>query len=56
MSNWFNKFLAKTVPLAPKFFVGWIAKKYIAGETLDEAIAAVKQSNKSGFTATMNVL
>lgn len=56
MSRWFNKFLAKTVPLAPKFFVGWIAKKYIAGETLDEAIAAVKQSNKSGFTATMDVL
>ncbi len=44
------------MPLLPKFFVGMVAKKYIAGVTLEEAVVKVKSLNQQGFLITMDVL
>jgi len=52
----FNQFLSKTVPLMPKFFVGLVAKKYVAGVTLEKAVRKIKELNEEGFLATTDVL
>lgn len=40
----------------PKKLVWKFSKKYIAGETLDQAVALVKELNKKGILATLDVL
>jgi proline dehydrogenase len=54
--KWLNKAILTMMPLIPKFFVGMVAKKYIAGVTLEEAVAKVKILNQQGFVFTMDVL
>lgn len=56
MAKWFNNFLVKTVPMAPKFMVGLVAKKYVSGETLQDAVRVIRDLNAKGFTATADVL
>jgi proline dehydrogenase len=52
----FNKFVVKSLPLVPRPIVRKFANRYIAGETLDEAISCVRQINKEGACATLDVL
>src|SRR6056297_1931909 len=54
--KWFNNFLSKTVPLMPKFMVGMVAKKYIAGTTLQQAVQEIKKLNEKKFLTTTDVL
>jgi proline dehydrogenase len=54
--EWFNNFLMTVVPYFPKWAVGIVAKKYIAGETIEEAVEEIVQLNKNGFLATTDVL
>jgi proline dehydrogenase len=56
MSNLFNKAIAKTLPFVPKPMVGWVAKRYVAGETLHQAIDVVKALNARGARATLDYL
>ena len=56
MPNWFNQFLVKTVPLMPKFMVGLVARKYVAGKNLDAAEDCIRDLNKQAFWATADVL
>lgn len=51
-----NKLLAITLPLIPKFIVGFFSKKYIAGSTLQNAIDKIKEFNGNGMMATVDVL
>lgn len=51
-----NQLIVKLVQLMPKPVVGFFSKKYIAGETLQEAIDFVKKLNSKGIYATMDVL
>jgi len=51
-----NKLIAKTLPYFPKKFVWVFSKKYIAGETIDEAIMASKQLNQKGIHVTVDLL
>ncbi len=44
------------MPLVPKFVVGRVARPYIAGETLDEAVETVRSLMDEGCMATMDVL
>jgi proline dehydrogenase len=44
------------MPLVPRPIVRKIASRYIAGETLDDAVRAVKQLNSQGACATLDVL
>lgn len=54
--SFFNKIIVAIVQLMPKAMVGFFSKRYIAGETLDEAIELVKTLNKKGIYATIDVL
>jgi proline dehydrogenase len=54
--SFFNKIIVAIVQLMPKAMVGFFSKRYIAGETLDEAVELVKTLNKKGIYATIDVL
>jgi proline dehydrogenase len=51
-----NQLIVKIVQLMPKPVVGFFSKKYIAGETLQDAVNFVKKLNSKGIYATMDVL
>ena len=53
---WLNNFIARILPYVPKPIVGLFAHQYIAGETLNEAIAAIKDLNAKGMCATIDLL
>ncbi len=52
----FNKMIASLLPHMPKKLVWVFSKEYIAGETLDEAIANAKKLNAEGILTTIDVL
>ncbi|MFA9371324.1 MAG: proline dehydrogenase family protein [Labilibaculum antarcticum] len=52
----FNKLIAATLPHMPKKLVWIFSKRYIAGETIDEAIAVSKKLNKEGIKVTVDLL
>ncbi|MFZ0390065.1 MAG: proline dehydrogenase family protein [Calditrichia bacterium] len=54
--NWLNHLIAKTLPFVPRPVVGYFSQHYIAGETLDDAVATVKELNSQGMCATIDVL
>jgi proline dehydrogenase len=54
--SWLGRFVVATLPLAPRFLVGRVAARYVAGETLDEALATVRELNRTGAMATLDVL
>jgi len=51
-----NDTIVGFVKLLPRSVVHIFAKKYIAGETLDDAVRVVKELNEKGIVATMDVL
>jgi len=48
--------LARTLPLVPRPIVRRVSRRYIAGDTLAEAVAAVRALNDEGLMATLDVL
>lgn len=52
----FNNLIVRLVQLMPKPVVGFFSKKYIAGETLQDAVDFVKKLNSKGIYATMDLL
>jgi len=52
----FNRLLVTTLPLAPKAIVGLVAKRYVAGSTLDDAFKVIRDLNAQGAMATLDVL
>ncbi len=52
----FDKLVILTLPLVPRSLVGKIASRYIAGETLDDALRVVQELNGVGCCATLDVL
>lgn len=52
----FNNLIVRVVQLMPKPVVGFFSKKYIAGESLQDAVDFVKKLNSKGIYATMDVL
>jgi proline dehydrogenase len=51
-----NKLIVNALPLIPKPVVGQVAKRYIAGGTLPDAIRVVTKLNQKGMFATMDLL
>ena len=51
-----DKALALSVPIIPRPMVRRISRRYIAGETLDDAAAVVRALNNEGCAATVDVL
>ncbi len=54
--NPLNSLLARTLPLVPRPIVRRVASRYVAGESLDDAIATVRRVNGEGCLATLDVL
>ncbi len=52
----FNTLVVRTLPLVPRRIVRAIASRYVAGETIDDAVRAVRQLNAEGCLATLDVL
>src|ERR687893_3304711 len=51
-----DKAIAESVPVIPRPIVRKISRRYIAGDTLDEAVKTVRDLNRSGCVATIDVL
>lgn len=51
-----NDLIARTLPLVPRPIVRRVASRYVAGETLDDAVATVRDLNAQGCMATLDVL
>ena len=52
----FNRLLVAGLPMVPKAIVHRFAKRYVAGETLEHAVAKVRELNGLGAMATLDVL
>jgi proline dehydrogenase len=52
----FDFLVVSTLPLVPKFIVGRIAARYVAGETLEEALGVIRSLNEEGAMATVDLL
>jgi len=52
----FDRALAATLPLVPRPVVRRFADRYMAGETLEEAVTTVRRLNDRGVMATIDVL
>ena len=52
----FNRVLVTTLPAVPKPIVGRVASRYVAGETLDDAVRVIRALNQEGAMATVDVL
>lgn len=51
-----DRLIVATLPAVPRAVVRRIADRYIAGESLDDAVAAVRALNRDGAAATVDVL
>jgi proline dehydrogenase len=54
--SFINKLTVAALPMVPKFIVRKFAARYIAGETLADAVRVVKELNAEGACATLDVL
>lgn len=54
--NAFNNLVVRTLPLVPKPLVRVFSSRYVAGETLEDALRAVSDLNREGCMATLDVL
>lgn len=52
----FNKLIAATLPYMPKKLVWIFSKRYIAGETIEDAINESKKLNEEGIKVTVDLL
>ena len=52
----FSRLVVTTLPLVPKFIVGRVAAPYVAGASLDDALATIRQLNAEGAMATIDIL
>lgn len=51
-----DKTIANSVPVIPRPVVRRISRRYIAGDTLEEAVATVRDLNEKGCAATIDLL
>lgn len=51
-----DSLVAATLPITPRFVVGKVAQRYIAGETREDAIRTIRELNGRGAVCTVDVL
>ncbi len=54
--NLFNRIIAWTLPIVPKPIVRKVSARYIAGETIADAVGTIRSLNSEGAMATVDVL
>ena len=48
MVSWFSKLVVATTVRMPKWFVRWVSRRYVAGDSLDDAVAVMKRLSGEG--------
>ncbi|MDP6640079.1 MAG: proline dehydrogenase family protein [Candidatus Poseidoniaceae archaeon] len=56
MAGIFGRMVVGMMPIMPRFLVGWVSRRYVAGATLDDAVAVMKKLSKEGACFTLDVL
>lgn len=56
MSSLFDSLVVASLPFAPKVIVGRFARRYVAGETLEDALRVIRELASEGAQATLDVL
>ena len=51
-----NSMVVKTAPYLPRFIIGKIASRYIAGVSIEDGISLVKRLNQKGFSGSLDFL
>jgi len=51
-----DQFVVRTLPFVPRGIVARLSRPYIAGAKIEEAIQCVKDLNRNGFRATVDIL
>ncbi len=52
----FDALIKHGMPLVPKPIVGRVARRYVAGETMDDAVSTLRAMNDEGAMGTVDVL
>lgn len=52
----FNRLVVTTLPIVPRALVGRVARRYVAGATLEQAIETARRLNAVGAMATVDLL
>ncbi len=52
----FHWLVVRGLPLVPKAIVGRVAKRYVAGESLESALETIRDLNRQGAMATLDLL
>jgi proline dehydrogenase len=52
----FDKLIKYGMPFVPKAIVGRVASRYVAGDTLDDAVRTLREINQEGAMGTVDVL
>ena len=56
MVGWFSKMVVATTVRMPRWFVRWVSRRYVAGASLEEAVAVMKRLTSEGACFTIDVL
>lgn len=56
MTSLFDHLVVATLPLAPKFLVGRVASRYVAGPSLEDGLETIRALAAEGAMATLDVL
>ena len=54
--SWINTSIVSLIRFMPRWSIHPFAKTYVAGESIEETILAVKEINARGFTCTLDIL
>lgn len=52
----FHQLVVRTLPLMPRALVWRVARRYVAGPSLEDAVDTVRELNRKGMMATIDVL
>ncbi len=56
MAGLFSWLVRRGLPLVPKPIVGRVARRYVAGETLEDALRVIEELSREGAMATLDLL
>jgi proline dehydrogenase len=54
--HFLNTLMARAIPFTPRSLIQKISKRYIAGETIEQAVERIRALNRQGFSVTIDVL
>ena len=56
MAGIFGRLVVGVMPIMPRFFVGWISRRYVAGSKLADAVKVMKKLSSENACFTVDVL